>query len=57
MQMTVLWTAIKLDMVNVSGWSFGQVVAVTIWIPPLLEYVCGEISKFLRVEHISLTKF
>ncbi|GAB1317208.1 hypothetical protein MFIFM68171_07418 [Madurella fahalii] len=44
MQVSVLSTAIKLDMVDTDGWSFGQVVAVTIWIPPLLEYVCGEIS-------------
>ena len=44
-QISVLSTAIKLCTVNVSGWSFGQVVAVTIWIPPLLEFVCREISK------------
>lgn len=44
MQISVLATAIRLDMVNARGWSFGQVVAVTVWIPPLLEYVCGEIS-------------
>lgn len=45
MQISVLTTAIKLDMVDAKGWSFGQVVAVTVWIPPLLEYVCGEISS------------
>jgi hypothetical protein len=43
MQIFVLTTAIQLDMVDAKGWSFGQVVAVTVWIPPLLEYVCGEI--------------
>jgi hypothetical protein len=44
MQISVLSTAIKLDMVDANGWSFGQVIAVTVWIPPLLEYVCGEIG-------------
>ncbi|KAK4153027.1 hypothetical protein C8A00DRAFT_44031 [Chaetomidium leptoderma] len=43
MQISVLSTAIRLDMVDANGWSFGQVIAVTVWIPPLLEYVCGEI--------------
>jgi hypothetical protein len=44
MQIWVLSTAIRLDMVDAKNWSFGQVVAVTVWIPPLLEYVCGEIK-------------
>lgn len=47
MQVSVLTTAIKLDMVDVHGWSFGQVVAVTVWVPPLLEYICGEINDIL----------
>lgn len=44
MQISVLSIAIKLDMVDANGWSFGQVIAVTVWIPPLLEYLCGEIG-------------
>lgn len=44
MQISVLSTAIKLNMVDANGWSFGQVIAVTIWIPPLLEYLCAELS-------------
>lgn len=45
MQLAVLWTAKLLGMVNDSDWGFGQIVAVTIWIPPLLEYLFEEIGK------------
>lgn len=48
MQGSVLATAIRLDMVDIHGWSFGQIVAVTVWVPPLLEYVCGEMSGWDR---------
>ncbi|KAM7184416.1 hypothetical protein V8F20_012239 [Naviculisporaceae sp. PSN 640] len=44
MQLAVLWTAKLLGMVNDSDWGFGQIVAVTIWIPPLLEYLFEEIE-------------
>ncbi|KAM7187632.1 hypothetical protein V8F33_011099 [Rhypophila sp. PSN 637] len=44
MQLAVLWTAKLLGMVNDEDWGFGQIVAVTIWIPPLLEYVFEEIE-------------
>ena len=46
MQLAVLWTAKLLGMVNDGDWGFGQIVAVTIWIPPFLEWVFGEMSKF-----------
>ena len=46
MQLAVLWTARLLGMVDVRSWGFGQIVAVTIWIPPLLEYLCSEISEY-----------
>ncbi|KAK4140201.1 uncharacterized protein C8A04DRAFT_32327, partial [Dichotomopilus funicola] len=48
MQGSVLATAIRLDMVDIHGWSFGQIVAVTVWVPPLLEYFCGEMSGWHR---------
>ncbi|KAK4207526.1 hypothetical protein QBC37DRAFT_298552 [Rhypophila decipiens] len=47
MQLAVLWTAKLLGMVNDRDWGFGQIVAVTIWIPPLLEYFFEEIGKLL----------
>ena len=49
MQVSLLTIATSLKMTDRWNWTFGQVVAVTIWIPPLLEYLYGEISKFLRI--------
>jgi hypothetical protein len=45
MQLDVLSTSVELDMMNPWDWKFGQIVAVTVWIPPLLEYIYGETSK------------
>lgn len=45
MQLDVLSISLKLNMINPRGWSFGQIVAVTVWIPPLLEYIYREISE------------
>ena len=33
--------------INLSSWTFGQLVAVTVWLPPLLQYAYLEISRFL----------
>ncbi|KAM7210543.1 hypothetical protein V8F06_014079 [Rhypophila decipiens] len=49
MQLAVLWTAKLLGMVNDQDWGFGQIVAVTIWIPPLLEYFFEEIELVARI--------
>ncbi|OCK87740.1 uncharacterized protein K441DRAFT_592582 [Cenococcum geophilum 1.58] len=48
MQLDVLSISIKLNMINPGGWTFGQIVAVTVWIPPLLDYVYREMSEWLR---------
>jgi len=45
MQLSLLAIATSLKMMNLSDWSFGQIVAVTIWIPPLLEYFYKEIER------------
>ncbi|KAF2841390.1 hypothetical protein M501DRAFT_1014191 [Patellaria atrata CBS 101060] len=45
LQMSLLEIATTLDMMNTWGWSFGQIVAVTIWVPPLLEYIFHGINK------------
>ena len=31
--------------INLSNWTFGQVVAITVWVPPLVQYMHLEISK------------
>ena len=48
MQLNVLSISIKLNMIDPGGWTFGQIVAVTVWIPPLLEYIDRGMSELLR---------
>jgi hypothetical protein len=48
-QLNVLSISTELNMINPRGWSFGQIVAVMVWIPPLLEYIYREISESLRL--------
>jgi uncharacterized membrane protein YozB (DUF420 family) len=38
MQLSLLSIATSLDMVDRKDWSFGQIVAITVWVPPLLTY-------------------
>ena len=33
--------------INLTSWTFGQLVAVTVWLPPLLQYMYLEISMFI----------
>jgi hypothetical protein len=44
-QLSLLAIGRSLNMMDPWNWGFGQIVAVTIWIPPLLEYLFGEISE------------
>lgn len=44
MQLNVLLISTELKMVNPKGWTFGQIVAITVWIPPLLEYIYREMK-------------
>jgi hypothetical protein len=48
MQVSLLTIATSLKMTDRWNWTFGQIVAVTIWVPPLLEYLYEKSSKFLR---------
>jgi hypothetical protein len=45
MQLNVLSISTELNMINPGAWTFGQIVAVTVWIPPLLEYIYREMSE------------
>jgi hypothetical protein len=45
MQLSLLSIATSLDMMDRKDWSFGQVVAITIWIPPLLAYLYREVEE------------
>jgi len=48
MQVSLLTISTSLKMTDCRKWTFGQIVAVTIWVPPLLEYLYEKSSKFLR---------
>lgn len=45
MQLSLLSIATSLDMMDRTDWSFGQVVAITVWIPPLLAYLYRELDE------------
>lgn len=45
MQLSLLSIGTSLKMMNRHDWSFGQIVAVTIWAPPLLGYAYDELKK------------
>ena len=44
MQLSLFSVSTSLHMTNRKKWSFGQIVALTIWAPPLLGYVYEEIN-------------
>jgi hypothetical protein len=48
MQMALLSIATSLDMMDRWDWGFGQVVAITIWVPPLIAYVYREGERFVE---------
>ena len=37
---------LALDLVDPSGWSFGQIIAITVWIPVISDYLHLQSSKF-----------
>jgi hypothetical protein len=45
MQLSTLSISHALKMLNTYSWPFGQIVAITIWAPPVLEYIYAELSK------------
>lgn len=45
LQMSLLSITLSLDMFDAKDWGFGQVVAVTIWVPPVFDYLYLLLSK------------
>jgi hypothetical protein len=66
MQMALLSIATSLDMMDRWDWGFGQVVAITIWVHPLIAYVYREGERFVEnrkekkevssIEHFTFAK-
>ena len=48
MQLSMLTICLELNMMDKKDWSFRQVLVITIWAPPLLDYVCREVRILLR---------
>lgn len=45
MQLSLLYVEASIDMIDSNNWSFGQIIAITVWIPPIVEYVYLQLSK------------
>jgi hypothetical protein len=45
MQLSTLAIGKSLNMMNPYNWSFGQVIAITVWAPPILGYAHDEFRK------------
>ncbi|PVI01664.1 hypothetical protein DM02DRAFT_613484 [Periconia macrospinosa] len=48
MQLSLLSIGTSLNMMDRTDWGFGQVVAVTVWVPPLIGYVYEEVSWYFE---------
>ncbi|CAI6316941.1 unnamed protein product [Periconia digitata] len=46
MQLSLLSIGTSLNMMDRTDWGFGQVVAISVWIPPLLGYLYEEMSHY-----------
>jgi hypothetical protein len=53
MQLSLLSVATSLDMMDREDWEFGQVVAITIWIPPLIAYLYRELEFSIKKRKIA----
>ncbi|KAI0589358.1 hypothetical protein Alg130_03003 [Pyrenophora tritici-repentis] len=47
MQLSLLSVSLSLKMTDALDWTFGQIVAIAIWTPPLLGYVYDEAKTFM----------
>ncbi|KAF2799252.1 hypothetical protein K505DRAFT_266015 [Melanomma pulvis-pyrius CBS 109.77] len=56
MQLSLLSIGTSLNMMDGKDWGFGQIVAITIWVPPLMAYLYKEMKEVLRVRyHVGLS--
>jgi hypothetical protein len=46
LQLALLYISAGIEFFDGRNWSFGQIVAVAIWVPPLVEYLWVQLSKF-----------
>ncbi|KAH8728544.1 hypothetical protein GQ44DRAFT_769508 [Phaeosphaeriaceae sp. PMI808] len=44
-QISLLSISTSLKMMNRNDWGFGQIVAIAVWVPPLLQYMYDEFKK------------
>ena len=48
-QAIMFYTYLKLGLVDLKTWSLGQIVAITVWIPPVIDYLHLQSSKTQKV--------
>jgi hypothetical protein len=48
MQMALLTIAMSLKMMDRKDWGFGQVIAITVWVPPLVAYAYREVEIIVK---------
>lgn len=46
-QLSLLSISTSLEMMDGKRWGFGQIVAITVWVPPLLQYMYGEFKEIV----------
>ncbi|KAL1594594.1 hypothetical protein SLS60_010355 [Paraconiothyrium brasiliense] len=47
MQLSLLSIGTSLKMMDRKDWGFGQIIAVTIWVPPLVEWIYSALKKIV----------
>jgi hypothetical protein len=52
-QIALLYVEAKMDFFDGNDWTFGQIVAITIWVPPFFEYAWVLLSKYFIIGLLS----
>lgn len=47
-QLYLLVMIVVLQVIDFSNWGFGQIIAILVWLPPVVEYVYLQSSKYYR---------
>lgn len=53
-QATMFYTYLELGLVDLKSWSLGQIVAITVWIPPVIDYLYLQSGKTPKSAHCNM---
>ena len=51
-QFRTFYAFLQVGLVELDNWAFGQVIALTVWVPPLVEYAHLQISKLTPPQEV-----